>query len=227
MPLCWVCVEVLLWRAYCREKRLEQESPAAAPGAAIPAHREGCDRHWDVAWDVRWELRASQKGGSKQEFWVAKQSRCFGPTGLVLSSFFVFRVKQTGWLRGEPLGKRCHRLALLTPGASQAHPAAPGSAVQRSLPSLSQCHPCCTVSLLSLPCPGPWAAVPVPTDWLLSEDKVMPIRQWTCLTCPLAREGSTCRVPVQCQQCVGSWEEAASLGQTSSMGNTGRKIVVF
>lgn len=139
---------------------------------------------------MHWELRASHKGWSEQEFWVAKQSQCFGPAGLILSSFFVFRVKQTGWLLVEPLGKQCHRLALLTPGASQAHPVAPGSAVQLSLPSLSQCHPCCTVSLLSLPCPCPWTAVPVPADWLLSEDKVMPIRQWTVSPAPWPGRGA-------------------------------------
>lgn len=42
MPLCWVCAEVLLWHAYCREKGLKQESPAAAPGAAMPTYHDSC-----------------------------------------------------------------------------------------------------------------------------------------------------------------------------------------
>lgn len=151
---------------------------------------------------VPWQLRAPCKVWSEQGLWVAKQSQHFGPTGLILSSCFCF---------SREANRLTDRLALLTPGASQAS----ASAVQRSLPSLSQCHPCCTCQCHWCPCRAP---VPVPgrlslclligcfqkegdSSWAVDVSHVT-----------LAREGSTCRVPVQSQQHPGKVGEGSEPG---------------
>lgn len=157
MPLNWVCAEVSLWRAYCREKQLEQEATAATSEAAIqarpqpPAPLKAARRHWGRGRRLQTaSLVRRASGWSEREVWVAKRSRCFERTDLVFILFTVFRVKQTGCLTAdsklESLGKRCRRLALPTPRASQVHPAvpgraAPGSALQPSPPSLPDHRP--------------------------------------------------------------------------------------
>lgn len=119
----------------------------------------------------------------------------------------------------ELLGKRCHRLALLIPGANQAHPAAPASAVQRSLPSLSQCHPCCTCQCHCCPCRAPspgWLSLCLLISCFLREGDANRALDVPHVT--LAREGSTCRVPVQSQQHPGKLGGGSEPGPSLQYG---------
>lgn len=163
------------------------------------------------------EVGARRSSGLLNSPGVLDQQVSFYP--LFFWFFFVFGVKQTGWSCWGSGAKARSARPWWQPGAPcgtwLCRTAVP--AVLVTVPSLLY------VSLLSLLCPHLcW----LPLFLLLSEGKEMPIRQWTCPTCTLAREGSTCRAPVWSQQYPGNWEEGASLGQTSSMGNTGRKIVM-
>lgn len=118
------------------------------------------------------------------------------------------------------------------PQARSAHPwcqpAAPASAVQRSLPSLSQCHPCCT-------CQCPWCPCRAPVPGQLSlclltgcfqregdANQAVDVSHIT-----LAREGSTCRYLCALSSSRGKWEKGASLGQAGNMGNTEKNCHVL
>lgn len=119
----------------------------------------------------------------------------------------------------ELLGKRCHRLALLIPGANQAHPAAPASAVQRSLPSLSQCHPCCTCQCHCCPCRAPYPgrlSLCLLIGCFLREGDANRALDVPHVT--LVREGSTCRVPVQSQQHPGKLGGGSKPGPSQQYG---------
>lgn len=108
LTLNWVCAEVSLWRAYCREKPLEQEATAATSEAAIQAHPQppaplkAARRHWGHGHRLQTASSVRHASGwSEREVWVAKQSRCFEQTDLVFILFTVFRVKQTGCLTAD------------------------------------------------------------------------------------------------------------------------------
>lgn len=118
----------------------------------------------------------------------------------------------------ELLGKRCHKLALLSPGASQAHPAAP------VLPYSSPCPPCHSailavrVSATGVPAvPHPWPAVTVPADGCFRKEgdanQALDVSHIT-----LAREGSSCRAPVQSQQQLGKVGEGREPGPNQQYG---------
>lgn len=121
----------------------------------------------------------------------------------------------------ELLGKRCHKLALPSPGASQAHPAAP------VLLYSSPCPPCHSailavrVSATGVPAvPRPWPAVTVPADGCFQKEgdanQALDVSHIT-----LAREGSTCAVSAAAGE--GGRRERAWV----QLGNTGRKIAIF
>lgn len=157
--------------------------------------------HWDVAQDVPWQPRALCKGWSEQEFWVAKQSQCFGPTGLISSSCCCTWREAN---RLTPSGAAGEEV----PQARSAHPwCQPGipcstcfcrTVVTALLVTVSSLL-YVSVSLVSLPCPRPWPAVTVPVSQLIGcfqkegdANQAVDVSHVT-----LAREGSTCRVPVQ------------------------------
>lgn len=142
-PSCAGCPSVEFVQMYCFgvpaaersawSKRALQQPPEL-PSQHSPRAVHG---HWDVAQDVPWELRALCRGWSEKELWVAKQSRCFGPTGLVLSSFFlVFFCIWSEANRLELLGKWCQG------SLCSALVAARSTLWHLAVPYSSPCRPC-------------------------------------------------------------------------------------
>lgn len=146
-----------------------------------------------------WELRALCKGCSEQEVWGTKQSRCFGPAGLILSSCFCLW-SEANRLSGA-VGRRCQARS----AQPWCQPGAPGCAVQRSLPSWSQCHPRCTCHCC------PCRALSLCLAAAL-RGKLVPSRQWMCVTSPWPGRGAPAGY---LSSTLGSWDEGESLGRTS------------
>lgn len=107
----------------------QQNPPGLCTGCAL-----GC------AQVVPWELRVPCKGWGEQEVWGAEQSWCFGSTGLVLCSCFCAWSEANRLSLSGAVGEACQAHS----AQPWCQPGTPGCAVQRSLPSWSQCHPRCT-----------------------------------------------------------------------------------